>query len=78
MPDPKTYQFDLPTSGRPININLNEEWYPGIQPHSLAASSSRIYDPVNGIRAVVIHATAGSSSAGAASVIVDRRVSTPE
>lgn len=69
MADPKTYQFDLPASDRPGYIVLNEEWYPGIQPHAINASSGRIYDPLLGIRAVVIHATAGSSSSGAASVI---------
>ena len=75
MSDPKTFQFNLPTSGRPGNATLAEEWFPNIQPAAIAASSSRIFDPLLGIRAVVIHATAGSSSAGAASVIFDGRAS---
>ena len=75
MANPRTYQFNLPSNGRPSHVTLNEEWYPGIQSHALAASSSRIFDAINGVRTVVIHATAGSSSAGAASVIVDGRAS---
>lgn len=69
MADPETYQFNLSPSERPGHIVLDEEWYPGIQPHAIKASSGRIYDPLLGVRAVVIHATAGSSSSGAASVI---------
>lgn len=75
MNDPKTYQFDLPAASRPTNVVLKEEWYPGIQSAAIRASSSRMYDTILGVRAVVIHATAGSSSAGAASVIMDRRAS---
>ncbi|MCY4137774.1 MAG: N-acetylmuramoyl-L-alanine amidase [Rhodobacteraceae bacterium] len=69
MANPKSFQFDLPSSGRPKNINLAEEWYPNIQPYAIRASSTRSYDPLLGIRAVVIHATAGLSSLGAVSVI---------
>ncbi len=75
MSDPKTYQFDLPASGRPSHAPLAEEWYPNIQASALKASSSRIYDPLLGMRAIVIHATAGSSSAGAASVITAKKAS---
>jgi N-acetylmuramoyl-L-alanine amidase len=74
-PDPTSYQFELPGSSRPSNASLREEWYPEIKTAAIQASSSRIYDPIEGIRAVVIHATAGSSSAGAASVIVNRKAS---
>ncbi len=73
--DPTTYQFDLDPACRPAAAPLREEWYPRIQPAALRASSSRIYDAVAGVRAIVIHATAGGSSSGAASVIFDRRAS---
>ena len=75
MPDPRTYHFDLPTAGKPDSLPLAEQWYPGVKDAAFETSSSRIFDPINGIRAVVIHATAGSSSAGAVSVIMDRRAS---
>ena len=71
MSDPKDFQFDLSEEHRPTNVDLVEEWYPGIQSAALATSTGRIYDPILGVRAVVIHATAGSSSSGAASVITD-------
>lgn len=69
MADPKTFHFDLDPTKRPPFAPLDEQWFPGIQDAAIAASASRIFDPIMGIRAVVIHATAGSSSAGAASVI---------
>lgn len=75
MPDPKKYHFDLPSSGRPSSATINERWYPGVKDASILASSSRVFDPITGMRAVVIHATAGGSSAGAASVIIDRKAS---
>jgi N-acetylmuramoyl-L-alanine amidase len=75
MPDPKSYHFDLDPTKRPANATLAEEWYPNIQDAAMAASSSRIYDAVAGIRAIVIHATAGGSSSGAASVIFDGNAS---
>jgi N-acetylmuramoyl-L-alanine amidase len=69
--NPRDYQFNLPASGRPDeNITLEENWYPGIRKYTQNATSTRIYDPYFGIRAIVIHATAGSSSSGAASVIM--------
>ena len=75
MSDPKTYHFNLPDRGRPSHAPLDEQWFPGVRPAALEASSSRIFDPILGVRAVVIHATAGSSSAGAVSVIHARRAS---
>lgn len=71
MPDPKTYHFDLKPADRPEEADLAEKWFPNIQPAAIAASTARIYDPILGVRAVVIHATAGGNSAGAASVIFD-------
>jgi len=75
MPDPKTYLFDLPAELRPASATIPEQWYPGVKDASIAASSSRIYDSITGVRAVVIHATAGGSSAGAVSVIMDKHAS---
>lgn len=69
MADPKRYQFDLPARGRPARASLDEAWYPGIQPYWKGSTSSRIFDAIFGVRAVVIHATAGGSSAGAVSVM---------
>lgn len=69
MSTPRAYQFNLPASGRPDNVVLDEAWYPGIRGYWEGASSRRIYDPILGVRAVVIHATAGASSDGAVSVI---------
>lgn len=71
MGDPTTYHFDLDPALRPAYATIEERWWPGIRDAALKASSARIYDPIQGLRAVVIHATAGGSSAGAASVIFD-------
>ncbi|WP_417684020.1 N-acetylmuramoyl-L-alanine amidase [Roseibium sp.] len=75
MPDPKSYLFDLPRALRPDRATLQEEWYPGVRDYWADASSSRIYDPILGIRAIVIHATAGVSSNGAMSVMAAGRAS---
>ncbi len=75
MGDPATYHFDLDPALRPEHAPLEERWWPGIREAALRASSARIYDAILGVRAVVIHATAGGSSAGAASVIFDGRAS---
>ena len=75
MGDPTTYHFDLDAEQRPQHAPLEERWWPGIRDAALRASGARIYDAIKGVRAVVIHATAGGSSAGAASVIFDRKAS---
>ena len=69
MPEPRTYHFRLPKSKRPSEIVLNDPWYPGVEPYWPSCTTKRSVDPVTGIVAVVIHATAGSSSAGAVSVM---------
>ena len=69
MADPKTYLFDLPQTGRPDYVKLAEEWFPDIKAAALRTSKSRGRDPIKAVNTMVIHATAGSSSAGAASVI---------
>ena len=75
MPNPSTYQFNLPQRGRPSDVMLNEVWYPGIQAYWETSTSSRIFDAILGIKALVIHATAGSSSAGAVSVMKEGKAS---
>jgi N-acetyl-anhydromuramyl-L-alanine amidase AmpD len=69
MPDPKTYLFNLPAAGRPDPFPIPEVLYPNVQNFWASSTSSRIFDPILGIKAVVIHATAGGSSAGAMSVM---------
>jgi N-acetyl-anhydromuramyl-L-alanine amidase AmpD len=69
MANPTLYQFDLPKRGRPNEVALNEPWYPNIQPYWPRSTTKRSVDPILGIKAVVIHATAGSSSEGAISVM---------
>jgi N-acetyl-anhydromuramyl-L-alanine amidase AmpD len=63
------YQFNLPKSGRPTDATFSESWYPGIQAYWPNCTTKRSVDPIVGIRAVVIHATAGGSSSGAISVM---------
>ena len=75
MDNPITYQFDLPADGKPADVIINEVWYPGIQEIWPSCSTSRIFDPIYGVKAVVIHATAGSSSEGAISVMRDEHAS---
>lgn len=75
MRDPREFQFDLPAHARPAEARIEERWYPGIREHWAGSTSRRIYDPILGMRAVVIHATAGTSSAGAVSVMTDGRAS---
>ena len=75
MADPTRYQFNFPQRGRPTDVILSEVWYPGIQAYWESSTSSRIYDAILGIKAVVIHATAGSSSEGAISVMRDGHAS---
>lgn len=71
--DPKDYHFKLPKGDKPMNIRLPEVWYPGIQQHWKSKTTKRIYNPIFGIKGIVIHATAGSSSDGAVSVMRDPR-----
>lgn len=70
MAQPRDYQFDLPSTGRPSNMTIPEMWYPGVQNYWLRSTSRRnIGDHIQGVKAVVVHATAGTSSAGAVSVM---------
>lgn len=69
MADPKSFQFNLPKSRRPGEVSLVEPWYPGIQRYWPDCTTKRSVDPILGIVAIVIHATAGASSEGAVSVM---------
>ncbi|MEN3792922.1 N-acetylmuramoyl-L-alanine amidase [Fulvimarina sp. MAC3] len=71
----RTWQFDLPNGAKPDDEDLSERWYPNIQDTWANCTSTRLYDPIEGIRAVVIHGTAGSSSDGAVSVMRAGRAS---
>ena len=69
MLQPQEYQFDLPASPRPAPSTIPEQWYPGIASVWPKCTSKRVWDPILGVRTVVIHATAGGSSEGAISVM---------
>ncbi len=73
--NPKNYHFKLPKGNKPTNIRLPEVWYPGIQQYWEKSTSKRIYNPIFGVKAIVIHATAGHSSEGAISVMRDGKAS---
>lgn len=75
MGNPTTYQFDLTDAGRPTSATISEEWYPGINHYWDRSTAPRPGDPINSIRAVVIHATAGTTSDGAVSVMREGRAS---
>jgi N-acetyl-anhydromuramyl-L-alanine amidase AmpD len=75
MADPTTYQFDLPSTGRPLDVSIPETWYPGVRDYWSGCTTQRDVHPIDGIKAVVIHATAGSSSEGAISVMRDGQAS---
>jgi len=57
--NPKDFHFRLPKNNQPTNIRLPEIWYPDIQQYWEKSTSKRIYNPIFGITAIVIHATAG-------------------
>jgi N-acetylmuramoyl-L-alanine amidase len=69
MPDPRTYQFNLSRARRPDDEAISETWYPGVRQYWPKCTSRRIVHPIDGVVAVVIHATAGASTAGAVSVM---------
>lgn len=75
MVSPDDYQFDLPSAGKPLPFKLGEELYPGVKDHWDKATSSRIFDAIFGVTTIVIHATAGTSSEGAMSVMKAHKAS---
>lgn len=75
MGKPTEYLINLPKTGRPHDVKIPEVWYPGVHDHNPHCTSSRIYDAILGVRAIVIHATAGGSSEGAMSVMKAHKAS---
>jgi len=69
MPQNKNHFFELPSRGRPTPHFMHQYWYPGVEKTWEKATSSRVFDPIFGVRAIAIHATAGSSTYGAMSVM---------
>lgn len=54
---------------------LHEVWYPGVRGYWERCTTHRIYNAIYGIKAIVIHATAGWSSKDAVSVMKDGHAS---
>jgi N-acetyl-anhydromuramyl-L-alanine amidase AmpD len=67
--NPTQYHFKLTKTNRPVDVLIPELWYPDIRNYWSICTSKRTVDPIDGIVAVVIHATAGASSSGAISVM---------
>jgi N-acetyl-anhydromuramyl-L-alanine amidase AmpD len=67
MGDPTTYLLELPSGKAPAPFKIPESIYPDIAWFNANRATSRTFHPVNGIEGVVIHATAGGSTAGAIS-----------
>lgn len=75
MRDPKSFQLNLPAASRPAQTGLAEKIHARAWSAVERCTSPRRGDPIKSIRAIVIHATAGASSAGAVSVMSGRRAS---
>ncbi len=73
MADPRSFQFDLPLKPRPAPTPLAEKIHPRAWAASGACASLRGGAPADAVRVVVIHATAGSSTEGAVSVMAEGR-----
>jgi N-acetyl-anhydromuramyl-L-alanine amidase AmpD len=65
MANPETYILDLNGKTRPPRSSLAETVVHDIDWFNANRASKRRFDPVLGIKGVVIHATAGSTSGGA-------------
>jgi N-acetyl-anhydromuramyl-L-alanine amidase AmpD len=75
MAEPADFQFDLPMAGRPAPFQLFEQPYPGVREYWEAATSRRIFDPMLGVTAIVIHSSSGTDSEGVMAVMKARRAS---
>ncbi|MEO0694964.1 MAG: N-acetylmuramoyl-L-alanine amidase [Pseudomonadota bacterium] len=75
LSDPTTFQFNLPEKAWPKAVPLSEKWYPGARTVARTCTSRRAVPALQAVRAIVVHATAGSSSEGAFSVMRARRAS---
>jgi N-acetylmuramoyl-L-alanine amidase len=59
MADPTGFHFELPAAGRPEPMKLAEERVPDYQWYDQNRATSRLFHPIDGVEAVVVHATAG-------------------
>ena len=75
MGDPKDYQFDLPPALRLAPIDLPEKIHRRAWAAAPKCTSLRKTPALEAVRVIVIHATAGSSSDGAISVMEEGRAS---
>ena len=75
MPDPRDYQFDLSPAGRPEPFPLAERIHNRAWAAAAHCTGARPQPAREGVRAVVIHATAGGGSDGAVSVMTQGRAS---
>ncbi|HSQ30335.1 MAG TPA: N-acetylmuramoyl-L-alanine amidase [Gemmatimonadaceae bacterium] len=75
MSEPREYHFKLPVYQGPLLPEPPHAWYPGVQQHSPKCTSERTARSDGRVRAFVIHATAGNSSAGAMSVMEEHSAS---
>lgn len=65
MGDPREYFFELPAAGAPSPFEIRQRMVSDIAWFNENRATARSFHPVNGIEGVVIHATAGGSTAGA-------------
>ena len=70
MADPRAYHFRLPPYAGPRLPEPPNAWYPDVRAHAPLCTSERTARGDGRVRAFVVHATAGSSSAGAMSVML--------
>lgn len=75
MPDPRAFHLTLPRYTGPRLPEPPHAWYPGVKAHWTASTSERAARGDGTVRAFVIHATAGASSAGAMTVMQEHRAS---
>ncbi|MHA7872231.1 MAG: N-acetylmuramoyl-L-alanine amidase, partial [Hyphococcus sp.] len=67
MANPREFFLALPTGAAPAPFSAPEQVYPDIHWYNRHRASNRMVHNVNGVEAVVIHATAGGSSQSALS-----------
>lgn len=75
MADPKTFHFTLDPAQRPARFDLNEKIHARAWAAAGQCASIRGAKPDEAIRLIVIHATAGSTTDGAVSVMEEGRAS---
>ncbi len=75
MPQPKTFYFSLPANRRPNPLVLPERRVPDYRWYDRNRARSRGMHPINGVTAVVIHATSGWATQHALDTWRDRRAS---